>query len=315
MKRVVLSLTLLLAGRALAMKNPSETAKVTDAAAFGGRYSLHEYAFRGTGKGHIARHGEDRVDMPGLDISCSWKVAWPEKGCGLNAKGLRELRERMMSACFGANFYESENWRQPETIEAVEKDFKARAWEKFRCTGHQDENAHYCSQWTFSANAELTWPFGMEGHGEEWYERPVLCFRNEGYANDGGNGCHSYVTAEVYSLPDGRAFDERDYFRADRMADLFELVLDRLFRDNKLTIADTLERDRAKIRLKPGELSMSVSQEGVTWWVSAYHIFPGCYGVTHVTLPWKDLYRFLKEPEQYHCGKPCDMTYYGANDD
>lgn len=285
------------AGEIVQMRNPLEFARIHPSAGTGDRYSLHEYEFRGVGARHskaeVAKYEIDAEDHP--DISCRWSIAWPEKGSGLDDAGLKTVRKAVIDGCFGMNFYEAQQWKAPETIEAVEAEFRREAHNLFGCVIETNETCHCCSRWNFIAESELTWPFGSK-QGEEWYQRPVLCFKNSGYSNDGGNGCHSYVAAHVFSLPDGRELDERDYFREDAMGEVFALVISRLFRDNKLTVADTIEKDMSKIKYGPGDLCMNVSAKGMTWWVSAYDIFPGCFGVTTVTIPWQDLLKYLKDP-------------------
>ena len=86
---------------------------------------------------------------------------------------------------------------------------KRLAKDCYEC-GTLKEN-HLCSQWSFLADQHLDWPFGMTARdGAAWYERPVLCVWNDGYSNDGGNGCHSSYYSKIYSLPDGRELDQEE---------------------------------------------------------------------------------------------------------
>lgn len=286
----------LMAGKIVMMRNPHEYGKVIAKKEFGGRYSIHEYSFYGRGPAH-GEEDDGSWSGRGSEIRCDWCVAWPEAACGLSGAALKKLRAHVISSCFFDGPYGER--KRFATIEAAEKHFKAKAWKLFDCRwdGWPTNDSHYCSQWRFGANLELTWPFGTRKRGEEWYERPVICFKNDGYSSDGGHGCSGYLAASVYSIPDGRELDENDYFREDRMDELFDLIVDRLFRDNNLTIEDTIDKDRSKIDVGPGMLCWNVSEKGATWWVSPYHIFQGCHGVTRVSIPWKDLLGFLKEPK------------------
>lgn len=273
----------------------NESEKLVSAEAFAGKYSLHKYSFSGTGAKHTYKIGEDDIVTRAPNIDCSWTIAWPEEKSGLSTNGLKTVRKAIVDSAFGPACPEAGDWKPPEKIEEVEAHYKKQARDLWLCSD-RDEPMHCCSRWTFVAEVSLNWPFGIKG-GEEWYEKPVIVFKNAGYENDGGNGCHGYVTCGVHSLPDGRVLDETDYFRDDKMDELFQLVLERLFRDNDLDVEDTIDKNIDAIVLKPGELHFLVSEEGMTWFVNPYRIFPGCQGITSVTIEWSDLYPYLKSPQ------------------
>lgn len=271
-----------------------ESETVISSEAFGGRYSLHKFSFSGAGKKHELKLGEDEVELRGSNVDCMWSIAWPEEKSGLSTNGLKKVRKAIVNAAFGATCCDAETWKPGETIEEVEAYYKREARELWACKD-RDDPQHFCSRWSFVADVKLDYPFGMKG-GEEWYEKPVLTFINTGYENDGGNGCHSYVNTGIYALPDGRELNERDFFRADKMEELFALVLKRFLSDNDLDEEDTIDKDLSKAELKPGELNFLVTSEGAVWYMNPYHLFPGYRGVTSVTIPWSDLYPYLSSP-------------------
>lgn len=271
----------------------NESEKVISSAAFSGRHSLHKYSFTGAGKKHEVKF-DDETFLRGSNIDCMWTIAWPEEKSGLTTNALAKVRRAIVEGAFGQMGPESEVIGHGERIEMVEEHYKKVARELWACSDRASPS-HVCSRWTFVADVKLDYPFGLKG-GEEWYEKPVLTFINTGYENDGGNGCHSYVRVGVFSLPDGRALGEGDFFRADKMNELFRLVLERLILENDIDKADILEKNIAKIEYVPDMFEFFVTSDGATWYANPYAIFPGCQGVTSVTLPWSELYPYLKAP-------------------
>ena len=167
---------------------------------------------------------------------------------------------------------------------------KRLAKDSYEC-GTLKEN-HICSQWSFVANQHLDWPFGMTVRdGAAWYERPVLCVWNEGYSNDGGNGCHSSYCSKIYSLPDGRELDMEDFFAADKLKKLSAFVTKRLCKE--LLEADEAE-ERSKHPLDLEEAYMLVSKDGVKWTWDPYSILPGCYGTPSIFIKWDELEAFAR---------------------
>lgn len=177
-----------------------------------------------------------------------------------------------------------------KSLELAIAGIKRCAQDKYECG--QPEAGHYCSQWTFEANQHLDWPFGMTAkEGAEWYERPVLCVWNEGYSNDGGNGCHSDYTAKIYSVPDGYELGVEDYFAPDKLGALAQLVTERLYQ-GCLEAEEAAEKSPYPLDLDGAY--MLVTREGIKWTWGPYSILPGCYGTPSVTIPWSDLALFRK---------------------
>ena len=197
------------AGAIVKMGNPIEISTEKTAWTFGGKYSLHEYEFLGLSCGRV---------------ECRWSIMWPEDGCGLWPNGLKKLQSLIIQKCFGYEDALNDRCNAPDTdeIEVAEAKFKNRAHQFFRA-----EIDEYRGPWDFSAKGELSWPFGMKWENETWYRRPVIVFKNLGYWNHGGNGCHDTINAFVVSIPDGKILNEHDYFKEDALGDLYKFVGDR----------------------------------------------------------------------------------------
>lgn len=153
-------------------------------------------------------------------------------------------------------------------------------------------NDHQCSQYTFDATVELSWPFGLKAkEGAKWYERPILCVNYSGYANDGGNGNHSMNMSKIYSLPDGEEQIFKDYFDSNKLEDLKDFV-------KKRVIRDWLENSEEGIK----EMEafgfylddILVSEDGMMFKWPPYAILPGSGGSPEVLIEWKDLELFKK---------------------
>ncbi|MBR6470886.1 MAG: hypothetical protein IKS83_03745 [Victivallales bacterium] len=262
-------------GAIVKMGNPIEITTEKKAETFGGKYSIHEYEFLGRSCGNI---------------ECRWSIMWPEDGCGLFPKGLEKLQSVIIQICFGYEDIFNDRYEAPDTyaIEVAEAKFKDLAHQYFRA-----ELEEYRGPWDFSAKGELSWPFGMEWENETWYRRPVIVFKNRGCWNNGGNGCHDTIGAFVVSLPDGKILTERDYFREDALDELAALVGKRLDQKYDGRSFAMLNGNTPKVRTGE-DCWLTLSEEGMTWWVAPYSFFPGAVGVASVTMPWDELEPFAR---------------------
>lgn len=263
------------AGAIVKIVSPLEAKKVTEAERTGGKYSLHEYEFLAKGK----RQSDYEF---GSYILCGWSIAWPEKGCGLLPNGLENLRRTVISSCFGrvdAISHEHDKPLKMNTIDEAEAEFKRLA--------HLDYSSPD-SKWEFTCKSELIWPFGMQRKNEAWYGRPVIVLKSDGYSNNGGNGCHSFFRGFIVSIPDGEILTERDYFREDALEKLSELVGKRM----SLKYDECVD-DPPKVR-SGKDCWITLSEQGMTWWLRPYTVFCGAVGVANVTIPWNELELFKK---------------------
>ena len=154
------------------------------------------------------------------------------------------------------------------------------------------ENYHQCSQYTFDATVELSWPFGLKAKdGAKWYERPILCVNYSGYANDGGHGNHSMTMSKIYSLPDGEEQIFKDYFDSDKLEDLKAFVKQRVIRDWLENSEEGIKEMEAFGFYLDDIL---VSEEGMMFKWPPYAILPGSGGSPEVLIEWKDLEEFKK---------------------
>ena len=169
---------------------------------------------------------------------------------------------------------------------------KEHAQASYQCKPPENVNGHwwhYCSQWSFIVDLHLDWPFGVTPkENAEWYERPVLCVRNEGYDRDGGNGCHDCYCSKVFSLPDGQELGVEDYFAPDKLKALAAFVTKRFYSAH-LEEEEVAEKSKYPLDLTGDDVSMLVTKEGVKWTWDPYSILPGCYGTPSVFIKWNEL--------------------------
>ena len=154
-------------------------------------------------------------------------------------------------------------------------------------------NHHICSQYEFTAQVSLSWPFGLKAkEGAKWYERPVMCVTHWGYANDGGNGDHSFNTSKIYSLPDGEELYIEDYFASDKLKDLKAFVKQRL-------ISDWINNDEdGKAELERNGFyldDIKISEKGMLFKWPVYAILSRPWASPEVFIEWKDLESFMKQ--------------------
>lgn len=158
------------------------------------------------------------------------------------------------------------------------------------------EEYHICSQYTFDAKVTLSWPFGLKAkEGTKWYEKPVLCVRHWGYANDGGNGDHSFLNHKIYSLPDGEELFLRDYFAEDKLEALTAFVKQRLIKDwlnNEEEGINLLEKNG--FELDKGYVNILVNEKGMEFQWPVYAILPRPYAAPEIFIEWEELEPFKK---------------------
>ena len=145
----------------------------------------------------------------------------------------------------------------------------------------------------FTAQVSLSWPFGLKAkEGAKWYERPVMCVTHWGYANDGGNGDHSFNTSKIYSLPDGEELYIEDYFASDKLKDLKAFVKQRLISD---WINDD-EDGKAELERNGFYLDdIKISEKGMLFKWPVYAILSRPWASPEVFIEWKDLEPFMKQ--------------------
>ena len=94
----------------------------------------------------------------------------------------------------------------------------------------------------------------------------------------------------VISIPDARELSERDYFREDALDDVAALVGRRMVEKH-----GEPQFGENTLRIRMGaDCCMTVSKEGMTWWLKPYTLYCGAMGVVNVTIPWSDLKSFSK---------------------
>ena len=240
--------------------------------------------------------GETEVSLKGrIKVLCAKEgYQWEDGEFGLSPADWGRLTDDALSHQAGRAPVKGEERLATNALELAMSGIKRRAQDCYRCDPAEEN--HGRSQWDFRADQHLDWPFGFVAkEGGEWYEHPVLCVWNEGYSNDGGNGCHAFYCAKVYNLPDGTELSAEDYFSEDKLKEVAVLVWERLLSELPLDDEEVKAKKDIEIDLSDNEVSMRVTREGITWSFDAYSYFAGCYGVTSVTLKWDELTRFRNE--------------------
>ena len=132
----------------------------------------------------------------------------------------------------------------------------------------------------------------MQRKKNAWYGHPVIVLKNDGYSNNDGNGCHDFFRGFIVIIPDGRILTERDYFKEDALEALSELVGKRL----SLKYDERVE-DPPKVR-SGEDWWITLSEQGMTWWLRPYAVFCRAVGVANVTIPWNELEPFKRASDK-----------------
>lgn len=155
------------------------------------------------------------------------------------------------------------------------------------CGECQLTNGHICSQFTFGANIELSYPFGLQAKEDAaWYARPVLCVHYWGWANDGGSGSHDVTNDKVYSLPDAEELFLTDYIAEDKLNAFKEFLRERIIEQSNDNYRKEWAQEKDIFKYM-NDLHMTVNEEGLTvrWWRNE----------PEVPVSWNDLEPFRKQ--------------------
>ena len=242
-----------------------ESTKVIEACTFGGRHSIHEYEFCGC---------SDCSDSSLVQVC--WSIEWPEEGCGLLPSCIKRLRMLITSQCLG-----EEVETITDKIEEAKNSFRQKALAEL------NPNTAEIYHWEFSTRCKLSWPFGMKGEEDKWYQRPVIVLANSGNEYYGGNRCTYFFRGYIVSIPDGVVLTERDYFREDALEDVAVLVGKRMVETNGGDLTNP-----PKVRTGK-DCWLTLSEEGMTWWLAPGALFHRDGG-TDVTIPWDELEPFAR---------------------
>ena len=259
----------LLTGAIVKVGKLVESSKVVEACTFGGRHSIHEYEFCG----YRDYSCPDCSDNSHVQVC--WSIAWPEEGCGLLPSGIKKLRMLITSQCLG-----EEVETTTDKIEEAKNSFRQKALAEL------NPNTAEIYHWEFSTRCKLSWPFGMKGEEDKWYQRPVIVLANSGNEYYGGNRCTYFFRGYIVSIPDGVVLTEHDYFREDALEEVAALVGKRL--------VEPYDWDLTPPKVRTGEdCWLTLSEEGMTWWLAPGALFYRDGG-TDVTIPWDELEPFAR---------------------
>lgn len=197
-----------------------------------------------------------------------------------------------------------------KALEAATEGLKKHAESCLMCTPLK--RYHRCSQWEFTADVRLSWPFGTsKKEGGKWYEKPILCVKHYGYSNDGGQGEQGFSFSKIFSLPDGIELVTEDFFAEEKLEDLKLFVLERLIKRLDMDFEEFMShyvvtsetgwetKDEALVKkdfsITSPYVSIQVNEQGVEWSWDAYYILPGAWGIPSVFINWEDLEPFKKQ--------------------
>jgi len=222
--------------------------------------------------------GQILSDSSGMGVHAEWRIEWPEAVSGASSNGLAAIKCQMIDDCFGSLGVGGDkkvSQVYPTPDKALQLVFSC-AYGKLDVPPEDD----ILSMRAFDFRAILTIRFADAG-----YMGYVL----EGYENEGGNGCHSYVSANVLSLETGRRITEKDFMTPAGMEAFPKVFLERISRKPDASMYVIGDETDAKYVFG----NFIIEPEGIRWWLPAYTVFSGVAGVQDLLVPWQELKPFL----------------------
>lgn len=221
------------------------------------------------------------AEFPSGHVWAEWRIEWPEAVSGGDKIALGAIRRAIIDDCFGSLIEDSDkkaSQRFPTPDKAVQHVF-SRAYGKLDTGTGDGDDSFSMHSFDFAANLQIR----FAGAGYIGY---VL----RGYENEGGSGCHSYVTARVFSLATGRPVKEADFMTPSGAEAFPKAFYDAITRKEGVRDFLTGAEDDAKRALG----NFVFEPEGIRWWLPPYSLFAGAAGVQDQLMTWKDLRPFLK---------------------
>ncbi len=229
-----------------------------------------------------ACEGAIKSDFETLTIDAEWKVAWPVQAEGVPVAAMDAIRKQICADVFGGLF---EDGKEPaDALYSERLDYAQLALFRL-AVGKVEETEDSFTARALDFRATLKVTFASDGY---------IGYRLEGYHNEGGNGCHSYVTARVMSLSTGAVLRESDFIATNRFSELYALIVKRACEGKKTSPFDPPPAYDPKCRLFDAACYM-LEPEGIRWYLPPYSVFPGCAGVVDALVTWDDLKPFFRE--------------------
>ncbi|MDD2456225.1 MAG: hypothetical protein PHG71_08365 [Kiritimatiellae bacterium] len=218
--------------------------------------------------------GEIRSVSAGMWVEAEWRIEWPEEVFGASSDVLAAIQCQMIDDCFGnvSEFY-------PTPDKALQKIFST-AYSKLDVPPDEDGSVSpLLRHLDFQANVSI-----------KFADAGSMGYVLEGCHNEGGNGCHSYVKARVFSLSTGCLLQESDFMTASGLKAFPKVFFDRVSRKPDVKPCSNANENDAEAALG----NFMIEPEGIRWWLRPYSVFPGYAGVQDMLLTWQELKPLLK---------------------
>lgn len=139
----------------------------------GGRYSVHEYFFKGKGPAHkmseVRKYGLDHMGSRGSDVCVKVHIEWPEEQSGLSKDALAKVRKTILWIAF-AHTPEVKPYSAPESLGETEESLRKHdkeLWARKETRGRLTMNLSY------SPLIEPSW-LAMRFHVKQGDSRPPI---------------------------------------------------------------------------------------------------------------------------------------------
>ena len=227
--------------------------------------------------------GKIVTEFSPLWVHATWRIEWPEAISNVSRQVLGIIQRQMIDDCFGSmarNGCGGEDKKVSEVYSTPDRALQlvfSRAYSKLDVPPEDDHPT--LRVFDFIANLKI-----------HFVNAGYMGYVLKGYENEGGNGCHSYVVANVLSLTTGQLLKESDFMTHSGLAAFPKAFFDRITYNEAVrsfVIGDVNDATA-------GLGNFVIVPEGIRWWVPAYSIFAGAAGVQDLLMTWQELKPFMK---------------------
>ncbi len=230
-----------------------------------------------------------------LGINAEWAIDWIERANHIPPHVMTAVRKQICADTFGVlsdNDSETRTGLFSERLDYAQLGIFRRAAEMVAET----DDSPFMRSLDFHAYLRIL--FVTDGY---------IVYRLVGYHNEGGNGCHSYVTARVLSLTTGKPLRESDLIPTNRFAQLYTRIVEKACEKEETAPFDPKPEYNPQGHFFDSGNFM-IEPQGIRWYLSAYSVFPGCAGVVDTLLTWDELKPFFTEPRYLKAFRNLDFN-------
>jgi hypothetical protein len=226
-----------------------------------------------------------------LDIDATWDIDMPYVIPGTTKSVLQKIQEQICYDAFTSHTVAKSRGKSANVVPWKADSAQLYVFQVALQKVAEQEESFSARSFDFKATLKVN--FVTEGY---------IGYTLKGYANEGGNGCHSYTTARVLSLTTGKHLVETDFILTNKLMELRNFIIKKEGGPD----VETYIRSEGTFF---GEGTFILEPKGIRWYIPPYSIYPGCAGVVDVLVTWDELKPYFVSKKYLDQFRKFHLTY------